>query len=1018
MTLEKTRRRLRLLRTGLTVVAAIYRQDRNPRRIAGTIWFVTTRQGLIGLRQWLIQAAPLGSFGAAAAPGAIIAAPEAEAPVAAKAVTPTSAKALSPVAAAERLYEAWLERYDLLREPEVEAAQRHLATLDLPELLILALVRPVDLPAVDRLVASWQAQLHHRWRAVIIASSDLSADETRLLRAATADDARLSVVTTPAEIAAAQGRADYTLLSFGTPLLHRLSAYMFLEAAVRTGAAIVYSDHDRLQDNGTRADPAFKPQFSPEYLARYNYIGDCLLLSRAVALTPEDMASLPRLTLSEFDRLVARLVLTTPTLDRHVEHVPFPLFHVLREQPRAPHDLAVFADTGPTVAIIIPTRDGLEHLRPCIDSIFEKTSYDLDRVEIIIVDNNSINVETLDYLAQISARPRISVVRYPRPFNFAVINNIGAEAATSEVLVFLNNDTVVLDPAWLSKLIGYAYQPGVGIVGAKLLFNDGTIQHGGCVAGASLGTVQHLFSNALPDDVADIDHTREMSLMTGACMAVRRAVFQQINGFDPILRITWNDVKACLECLAAGLRNIYIADPLLIHDESKTREPDNTRERYIRYFSEADYTRRRFRNYFYDDPSYNPNLSVDKAGDLAEPPRLRRPWFRPADQPLRILLLSVVYKIGYGVPVVIQQHARKLVQSGYEVVIGGPLMENEMSFPGCERVVLGSMQEAATYAFTSGIALIVSHTPPFFEVPIVIGGHIPVLAYDYGEPTAEFFQDPTRSYLLNVGYQKRAAAALTTSIATISQSVKDETLNKDALVLGLANSHLPAWSEALRPERDRVRAAQGWQNGFVILTVCRFHENERAYKGLDKIAMILREFPYLYPEQSKPLIWALAGAGSPSDVEQAEQLGFTVFPNVSDEMLADLYKAADAYMGFSKWEGYNLGISQALAMGLPTLGSDIPAHREFGIRTTNSVLVACEWLAGEVERRAAATPGQRIAIVYDWDRSATAFVAVVEEMLRQSAAQKPRGGASGGVWQDLANATTQTDLEETYRENR
>jgi len=356
------------------------------------------------------------------------------------------------------------------------------------------------------------------------------------------------------------------------------------------------------------------------------------------------------------------------------------------------------------------------------------------------------------------------------------------------------------------------------------------------------------------------------------------------------------------------------------------------------------------------------------------------------------------------VPVVIQQHARKLVQSGYEVIIGGPLAENEMSFPGCERVVLGSAKEAAIYAFTNGVSLVVSHTPPFFEVPILIGGHIPVLAYDYGEPAAEFFQDPTRAYLLNVGYQKRAAAALTTTIATISQSVKDETLNKDALVIGLANSHLPAWSEALRPERDHVREAQGWRDGFVVLTVCRFHENERAYKGLDKIAMILRDFPYLYPDQSEPLIWVLAGAGTPDDVAQAEQLGFTVFPNVSDAMLADLYKAADAYMGFSKWEGYNLGIAQALAMGLPVLGSDIPAHREFGIATTNSVLVACAWLATEVERRAAAAPGQRIATVYDWDRSAAAFVAVVEEMLGQSAGQKPRAGASGGIWQDLADS--------------
>jgi hypothetical protein len=103
-------------------------------------------------------------------------------------------------------------------------------------------------------------------------------------------------------------------------------------------------------------------------------------------------------------------------------------------------------------------------------------------------------------------------------------------------------------------------------------------------------------------------------------------------------------------------------------------------------------------------------------------------------------------------------------------------------------------------------------------------------------------------------------------------------------------------------------------------------------------------------------------------------------------------------------------------MGLPTLGSDIPAHREFGIRTTNSVLVACEWLAGEVERRAAAMPDQRIATVYDWDRSATAFVAVVEEMLQQSAVQKPRGGASGGLWQDFVDRARQANLEEIYRE--
>jgi GT2 family glycosyltransferase len=989
MALERTRRRIRLLRKGVAKVAAIYERDRSLRRIVGTLWFVTTREGLIGLRQWLIRATPLQAPAAEDSPPAIEAQP---------------APAPQPVPDPRHLYHQWLARFDPLHPRDVQAAQRHLATLELPDVLILAVITAPSLPSLGRMIASWHDALHPNWQAALIASSDLSAAEIDTLQAAVASEARISVITRPSEIEAVRRRFAFTLLCQGGTLLNSLSLYMFLEAAVRTGSEIVYSDHDRMDETGLRHAPAFKPQFSPEYIARYNYIGDCLLLSRSVSFTLEEADALQRLSVMEYDRLVTRLV-----MHRRVEHLPFILFHRLDEARRAPHDRPVFPDTGPGVAIIIPTRDGLHYLKPCVDSILSQTSYDLRLVEIVIVDNNSIEPETRAYLEALAKRPNVTVLSYPGPFNFAEINNVGARGTTQDVLVFLNNDMLVRDPAWLSKLVAYATQPGVGIVGGKLLFPDGTIQHGGCVAGGSLGTVQHLLSRAAPDDVAATDHTREISLVTGACISVRREVFHQVGGFDPILRITWNDVKLCLACLAAGLRNIYVADPLLIHDESKTRGLDHTREHYIRYFSEADYTRRSFRDYFHDDPSYNPNLSVENAGDLAEPPRVRRPWFRSLGHPPRILVLSVVYQMGFGVPVVIQQHARKLVQLGYDVMIGGPMRDNELDFPGCQRVVLDSAKEAAIYAFTNDVALIVSHTPPFFELPILIGPHIPVLAYDYGEPSADFFQEPTRSYLLNVGYQKRAAAALTTTIATISQSVKDETLNKDALVLGLANSHLPAWSEALRPARDRFRSRHGWSDGFVVLTVCRFHENERAYKGLDKIAEILRECPYLYPDQSKPLIWALAGRGTPADVEQAEQLGFTVFPNVSDDVLADLYKAADAYMGFSKWEGYNLGIGQALAMGLPTIGSDIPAHREFGIVTTNSTLAACTWLAQEVELRRTATAG-RVTTVYDWEQSATAFASVIEDMVRHSITQRPRSGASGRIWHDLASTGTSGPL--------
>ena len=963
MVLARTGRKIRLLRTGLILLARIYRRDRNFPRLAGSVWRVGTRQGLIGLRQWIISATPADNLD----PGPI----------------PTPLAPPMPADTAG-LYQAWLSRYDILGNDQLQAAKRHLASLDLPELLILAVITPGDLPSLDRMIGSWRASIHPGWQAAIVAPSGWSPSEHHLLRSAIAVDERIHVVTTAEEVEALRQSFTFVLLCFGATLLNSLSTYMFLEAATRTGAALVYSDHDHLAEDGTRLDPAFKPQFSPEYLRHYNYIGDCFLISRAAGWTAAESAELFGIGAMGFDGIVGRLVRASDQ-NKPIEHLPFLLFHSLRERPRRSENSPIFATTGPRVSIIIPRRAGLDHLKRCLESILSKTIYDPEQVEIVIVDHGSARPETTHYLQEIAARPNLAVVRHLAPSNISEINNLGAAAAHGAIFVFLDAAAVVYDPDWLGKLVGYAQKPGVGAVGGKVLLPDGEIQHGGWVAGGSMGTIQPLLTQARQEDVAVTDHTREMSVLTGGCLAVSRDVFQKLGGFDPVLRTTWSDVKFCLSALSVGLRNIYIADPLLTRDELKTREADDTRQRFLRSLSEGDYTRRQHRQYFYDDPSYNPNLSLEQVGDLAEPPRVRLPSFRVGDHAPRILLLSIVYNVGYGVPVVMQQHARKLLESGYEVVIGGPAADNELSFPGCERVVLNSAQEATTYALTRGIVLVVSHTPPFFEVPILIGGRIPVLAHDHGEPPADLFQGPTRDYLLKVGDQKRRAAVLTTRINAISQSVKDEGLNKDAVVVGNANSHLPAWSETLRPMRERFREERGWHDKFVVLTVCRFREGERAYKGLDKIAEIMREFCYLYPEQSRPLLCVLAGAGTETDVKEVEALGFTVFANVSNAMLADLYKAADAYMSFSKWEGYNLGIGQALAMGLPTLGSDIPAHREFGIKTTNSVLIGCEWLAAEVERRAASTPGQRIAKIYDWDRSAAAFVAVVEDMLRHSA---------------------------------
>ena len=147
-----------------------------------------------------------------------------------------------------------------------------------------------------------------------------------------------------------------------------------------------------------------------------------------------------------------------------------------------------------------------------------------------------------------------------------------------------------------------------------------------------------------------------------------------------------------------GCGTSNLADPLLVHDEFKTRGHDNTREKYVRYFCEADYTRRRFRHFFQDDPSYNPNLSLEEAGLLAEPPRIRRPWTRRVRETPRVLVLSMVYRIGFGVPLVIQQQVKALVERGYEVIVAVPQEDDEFGFPRVLTSGVGNCKRKQQYA--------------------------------------------------------------------------------------------------------------------------------------------------------------------------------------------------------------------------------------------------------------------------------------------------------------------------------
>lgn len=766
-------------------------------------------------------------------------------------------------------------------------------------------------------------------------------------------------------------------------LLREHALYLFLAAGKQSAPALLYADEDHLDSGGIRRRPYFKPGFSPELLRHSFYIGPCVLL-RGLEIDANALLRDGPSGLQGFIASTARKLGGQGTVS-----LPFVLYHDARSknpERAAPPERVIPEPELPSVSIIIPTRDSLDLLSPCLASIEERTRYPRDKLEIVVVDNGSQDPETLAYLDAAAARGAIRLVRDAEPFNYARLNNLGAGEATGDVLVFLNNDTLIDDPDWLRLFVGQAIQDDVGAVGPKLLYPDRSVQSGGTILGIQ-GVAGHAQVGLVEGDggyrgLANITH--EVSALTGACLAIRRRLFDELGGFDQALAVACNDVSLCAEALKRGYRNIYLAKPLVVHLESKSRGFDDTQAKYEQFLEEGGYARSRHRALFRNDPYYSPSLSYERTYEIAFPPRREKPWrrhVRAATGRLRILMLSSVHGLGHGVPVVVQLQAEHLAVLGHEVFVGGPDVHRGIRYDGCRRVELHDPMEAAAYAVANDIDVIVAHTPPFFSVVRWVGEWPRCILYDYGEPPAQLFADAEEREAEFA--EKRFAFAIADRVFAISAAVRAESGRDEMGVIRLGNAHLGRWTEALLPERERTRARRGWSGKAVVLNVCRFHRAERRYKGIDLYAEVADRFRKAHAALADRVEFVLAGKGRREDIAEVEALGLSAIANVSDAQLTDLYAAADIYMSFSQWEGYNLGIGQALALGLPVIASHIPAHREFGIATTNDPAEAADALGPLVE---AALSGRLLAErtpkLWTWDEPLAAFAAEVENACR------------------------------------
>ena len=383
-----------------------------------------------------------------------------------------------------------------------------------------------------------------------------------------------------------------------------------------TNAEIIYTDEDRLIGD-KRDRPEFKPEWNPEYFIDSNYTGRAVVFASRHIKHLDLKNFLP--TLTSVGNILHNAITENASIE--IKHIPSICLHrcpeaaIQRYLPlgKEPlHNLHSNSDQ-PSVDILIPTRDKLEILYPCIRSILDKSTY--KNFKISILDNNSQEAETLKFFEKIETHPKVKVLKYPHPFNYSAINNFGANQSDSDILVLLNNDIEVINPDWLEALVTQAMRPHIGCVGAKLYYPNGWIQHAGVILG--IGDVAGHSHRFYPGDsrgyMNRLISTQRVSAVTAACLAIRKTIWDQVNGLDEEnLTVAYNDVDFCLRVLEAGYHNIWTPKAELVHHESISRGHDDTPEKKRRYQKEVKYMKQRWKDQLNLDPYYHPALSHNK----------------------------------------------------------------------------------------------------------------------------------------------------------------------------------------------------------------------------------------------------------------------------------------------------------------------------------------------------------------------------------------------------------------------
>ena len=524
----------------------------------------------------------------------------------------------------EELYSRYMENFDLEISRNISQNKEDILKIK-PKFTLVVLTNTKNFEYINRTVQTIKEQIYDNYEILLL--SDTTLDDSDLNN----KKENLQDVTCHTKLSDIQKNSNGDFICFvqSGDKLSRNALFKIVQLiSTKPDSELIYTDHDFYDKNNSRRDPFFKPDWSPFLFQSLDYLSTFFIVKKEIF----DQTSFD-------DHSTAMAYYITRKItekSKEISHLQLPIcsinydyiFYKQKSENKinsklekkaiihnshsiSPPKLETNFKNEPLVTIIIPTKNNYKILKRCLDSINQSTLY--KNFEIIVVDNDSG-----DELKQYYNSLKCTVLNFNGNFNFSKMNNYAVKHAKGDFLLFLNDDTKVLERNWLNNLVSVCNQNGVGAVGPKLLFSNNTIQHAGSVileTGASFHPFQHIFYNSnLHFNFLNV--TRECSAVTGACLITKKEVFDRIDGFDDNFDVYYGDTDLCLKIINSGLSVLYTPNVKLLHEGShsiKSKMNNNTLEKNQAHFAVENYYRfiNKWPKLKNGDPFYNRNLGWD-----------------------------------------------------------------------------------------------------------------------------------------------------------------------------------------------------------------------------------------------------------------------------------------------------------------------------------------------------------------------------------------------------------------------